>query len=129
MRNQLEAAEVQLNDPFGRVSRRQQQAYAMFRDQLRQQGVDTPLKVRLARTKLGDTALQMTLVVCVLFGGMAVFFPALQGMAVVVACLVLVWLASSFLQTRAHLNNYLNELADAERRARQDPPSPPISQE
>lgn len=120
---------MQLNDPFGRVSRRQQQAYASLRSQLRQQGMHTSAGARAARDKLGRTTLHLALIVAVLFGAVAVLFPALQGAAVVTAALVLVWLTSSYLQTRAHLNNYLDELVDAERRGAHDPRPEPTSEE
>lgn len=118
-------SEVQLNDPFGRVSRRQQQAYVGFRKQLRQQGIDSASKVRSARTGLTRTTLRLTLLIAALFGGTAMLFPGLKGVTLVTAGLVLVWLASSFLQTRAHLNNYLNEMIDAEQHDRRDQPTPP----
>ncbi len=104
---------MSLNDPFGRVSRRQRDAYRQFREQLRQQDIRTAAAVRQARRNLLQTSLRLLAVVvgAAVLGG--ILFPAASAMIAVTAVLVLLWLGSSYLQTRNYLNIYARELSDA----------------
>lgn len=102
---------MSLNDPFGRVSRRREQAYAEFREQLRAQDVLTVEAVRTTQARLSRTSLSLAAIVlgAVVLGGL--LFSALRPMLLVLGGLLLVWLGSSFVLTRAQLSRYRMELA------------------
>lgn len=104
---------MSLNDPFGRVSRRQQDAYRQFREQLRQQDVLTPVAVRQAGRHLHQTSLRLLAIVVVAAALGGILFPAMRAVITVTAVLLLLWLGSSYLQTRSYLNRYARELGDA----------------
>ena len=104
---------MSLNDPFGRVSRRQKTAYHRLSEQLRQQGVLTPSAVHRAQRNLRQTGLRLlaVIVVAAVVGGL--LFPEMQALIALTGALVLLWLGTSYLQTRNHLNTYARELGDA----------------
>ena len=104
---------MSLNDPFGRVSRRQKHAYRQFREQLRQQDVVTPGAVQQAKRHLHQTSLRLVAIVVVAAAIGGILFLELRALITVTAVLVLLWLGSSYLQTRGHLNTYARELSDA----------------
>ena len=102
---------MQLNDPFGRVSRRRQQAYAVLRAQLEAQGIKDNAGIQAFATDTRKTALRLAALVigvALLFG---VLFPNAIGVITVVGGLILVWLFTSYLQTRMLLRRYRNEQA------------------
>jgi len=104
---------VKLNDPFGRVGRRQQANYAAVRQQLQAEGVGSggeldAIEQRLSRTfwiAAGVLGGITTLIVALA--------PAWQGLALVFAALGLLWAGSHFLQTRLYLKRYRRELEQA----------------
>jgi ABC-type xylose transport system permease subunit len=104
---------MSLNDPFGRVSRRQEYAYRQCREQLREHGIDDPEAARQRAREVGRTLLMLVLIVTLAGTVAAVLFPDQRTVIAVVAALLLLWLASSFLQTRTCLTRYLNELGAA----------------
>ena len=104
---------MSLNDPFGRVSRRQNDAYRRLRDQLRQQGIVTPPAVRQAQHRLRQTSLRLLAIIIAAAALGGVLFPDLRAVIAVTIALVLLWLGSSYLQTRTHLNTYLRAVSDA----------------
>ncbi len=104
---------MSLNDPFGRVSRRQQKAYQQFREQLRQQDVLTPAAVQQAQRHLHQTSLRLLAITVGAAAIAGMLFPELRALIAVTAVLVLLWLGSSYLQTRGYLNAYAREINDA----------------
>jgi len=103
---------VKLNDPFGRVARRDQGQYATFKQQLRQAHVTTADGVRTFAHNASTTMLRLVVVTA---GGttlMGLLFPAARGLAAAVAALVLIWLAASYVKTRLYLARYLREECD-----------------
>jgi hypothetical protein len=102
-----------LNDPFGRVSRRQRQAYRLFREQLREQGVTTTPAVGVAQQHLRRTGLRLLVIIIGAAIVMGILFPTLRTPIAVTASLLLLWVLSSYLQTRNHLTTYARELNGA----------------
>ncbi|MDJ0740051.1 MAG: hypothetical protein QNJ91_10055 [Gammaproteobacteria bacterium] len=105
---------MSLNDPFGRVARRQEAAYLALREQLRQQGVATEQAAHAARRRLQQTGLRVAAIVIGIALLAAMLAPGLRAVIGILTLLILVWLASSFVQTRAHLSRYQRELSAAQ---------------
>ena len=102
---------IQLNDPFGRVSRRRRQAYTVLRAQLQAQGIKDNADIQAFAAGTRKTALRLAALVigvALLFG---VLFPSAIGIITVLSGLILLWLFSSYLQTRTLLRRYRNEQA------------------
>lgn len=107
---------MSLNDPFGRVSRRQRRAYAQLRTQLLDAGVRDADAVAATSRNIRDTVVKLALVIAAATLGLVVLFPQSRGTVLMLAALALLWLAANYLQTRGHLRHYLREIrGDADR--------------
>ncbi len=100
---------MKINDPFGRVSRRNQQQYDTFRQQLREMGVDNADQCRtftrnatLSFVKIATVILAASLITIVAL-------PKLTAPIAVIDVLVLLWLAGSYVQLRVQMNRYRRE--------------------
>mgnify|MGYP001550160592 CR=1 FL=1 len=100
---------MKLNDPFGRVSNRNQQNYRMLRERLQQAGVRDAAGVSVFIRNMSVTAAKVWLIFCAVCIGLAVFLPQLQTVLLAINVLVLLWLAVVYFKTRMHLNRYLRE--------------------
>jgi len=97
---------MKLNDPFGRVGRRQSQAYAALRQQLHERGVrDTESLAGLAAS-MTRSALAWASVTLASGALAMLLFPGLRAVVGVCVVLVLLWLGSSWWQARLHLRRY-----------------------
>lgn len=96
----------------------------MFREQLVGQDVLSDNAVRAVQQRLNRTAGTLAmLIVGVAAVGMALFAAA-RGVLAIVAILLLAWLGSSYVQTRAHLSRYRRDLIAVPRDASDPPPDP-----
>jgi hypothetical protein len=102
------------NDPLGRVSRRQTQAYLRCREQLLAQGIVDSDAVRERFSLLGRSTLRWVFVIvtaCVLA---AVLLRDQMLLISILASLAVLWMGSGFLKSRSCLAHYLNELREHE---------------
>ena len=86
----------------------------MLRDQLRQQGVTTTSALDEARHHLRRTGLRLLAIIVGAAIVIGILFPPMRALIAVTTVLLLLWVGSSYLQTRSHLNAYARELSDAE---------------
>jgi len=100
---------VKLNDPFGRVSRRQQQTYAALCARLKQQGVNDITSVHTFVARVRTLALGSVIGVIAVTLILTALLPTLGGLIGVLGALALIWLLTSYLQTRMYLRRYINE--------------------
>jgi uncharacterized membrane protein YcaP (DUF421 family) len=105
----MECPQVKLNDPFGRVSRRQQQTYAALCARLKQQGVNDIASVQTFVARVRTLAIGSVIGVIAVTLILSAVLPTLGGLIGVLGALALIWLATSYLQTRMYLRRYLNE--------------------
>ncbi|MCB1772516.1 MAG: hypothetical protein KDI88_02785 [Gammaproteobacteria bacterium] len=93
-----------LNDPFGRNARRQERRYAQFRRQLLAQGCRTDEALDAFGRRVDSMAAGIVAALasaCLLTWWL---LPAAVAVVMILAAVALVWLASSYLQTRSLLN-------------------------
>ena len=100
---------MKLNDPFGRVSKRNQHNYQMLRERLLQAGVRDSGGVSLFIRNMSIAAAKLWLFFCGACLVLAVFLPQLQTVLLALNILVLLWLAAVYFKTRMHLKRYLRE--------------------
>lgn len=101
---------MNLNDPFGRVARKNRRGYQALRAQLQEAGVTD---VQALSGVVRQSRQSMTRLVAGLLGVAAVaalIFPGLATAVSLVAAMLLIGVIASYLQVRAHLNRYRNEL-------------------
>ena len=100
---------VKLNDPFGRVSRREQHRYKILEQRLRDEGVlDADSLQRFTRGATA-TILKLSAMILVLSATLALVFPGLRSLLLVLDVLLLLWLSAGYLQTRLYLKRYRRE--------------------
>lgn len=100
---------MKLNDPFGRVSRRNLDRYAALRARLLDEGIRDTAKVRRFRQNMTATLLRLVALVSVCSAAVALPFPAARGPALLCGALALLWLIVGYAQTRLYLARYLRE--------------------
>jgi hypothetical protein len=100
---------LSLNDPFGRVARKNARAYGGLRERLRQQGVRSRDDVDAFVRGITATALKITLVLLAVWLAASVVFPQLTALSAVFVLAVLAWIAAGYLQTRLMLRRYVRE--------------------
>ncbi len=103
---------MKINDPFGRVSRRNQQQYDAFRQQLREMGVDNADQCLIFTRNATLTFVKIAAVMAVISLVVFIALPKLIAPLVVIDVLVLLWLAGSYIQLRVQMNRYRREECD-----------------
>ncbi len=104
-----EVGDVKLNDPFGRVSRRDRQRYSTFEQRLRQQGVGDSAALRQFTRRMTRTMIRLAAGILAVAAVLALAFPASRGLVSLLGVLILVWLAAGYAQTRLYLKRYRRE--------------------
>ncbi len=100
---------MKLNDPFGRVSRREQHRYKTLEQRLRGEGVlDADSLQRFTRGATA-TILKLSAIILVLSATLALVFPGLRSLLLLLDVLLLLWLSAGYLQTRLYLKRYRRE--------------------
>lgn len=100
---------MKLNDPFGRVSKKNQRNYQSLRDRLRQEEIRDPAAIARFTTNMTGTAARLAMIIFGASMALAVFFPELLATLLTLDALVLLWIAVGYIQTRLHLKRYIRE--------------------
>jgi hypothetical protein len=102
------------NDPLGRVSRREAQAYQRCRERLQAQGIGDTDAVRQRFSLLGRTTLMRVFVILAASILAGILLRDQMLLISILAALAVLWMGSGFLQSRSCLAHYLNELREHE---------------
>jgi len=105
---------VKLNDPFGRVSRREQHRYKTLEQRLRDEGVLDIGSLQRFTRRATTAILRLTAAILVLSATLALVFPASRSLLLVLDILLLLWLSAGYLQTRLYLKRYRRENFDGD---------------
>lgn len=103
---------MKLNDPFGRVARRDRDQYAALRQRLRQAGVRDQDAVRNFARRTRSTLMRVVLLVLAGAAGMMLLFPDMRGPIVALAVLILAWIGVGYFRTQVYLSRYRREECD-----------------
>jgi len=100
---------MKLNDPFGRLEKRNQANYEMMRDAMKKGGVTTEQAAQEIITTSKNRALKfLAVVLAALLIAMA-FKPHLWAAFLCIAMLVAAWAFKSMLNGRRHVERYIEE--------------------
>ena len=103
---------MKMNDPFGRVSKRDRRDYASLRDRLQQEGIRDSRAVDGLIANMNATATKLLLLLFGISLVLGVFLPSIRiGLAGTVA-LLLLWATVVYVKTRMHLKRYAREECD-----------------
>jgi hypothetical protein len=112
---------LKLNDPFGRVSKKNRRNYESLRDRLLQEGICDPAAIARFTTNMTTTAARLAVIILGASIVLAVIFPKLLATLLALDSLILLWIAVGYFQTRLHLKRYAREEC---KEGRQDPRTP-----
>ncbi len=104
------AGQLKLNDPFGRVSSRNEASYRSLRDRLQQEGIRDSAAVSKVTAKMTATMVKSLALLFGLSMVLALFFPTLLIALLGINILILLWVSAVYLKTRLHLKRYLYEV-------------------
>jgi hypothetical protein len=100
---------LKLNDPFGRVSKKNRRNYQALQDRLRQEGIRDEAAIARFTANMSATALKLAMIVCGLSLMLAVVFPHFLAALLGLDVLLLLWIGVGYFQTRMHLKRYARE--------------------
>jgi len=103
------AGHLKLNDPFGRVSSRNEASYQSLRDRLQQEGIRDDEAVRRVTTRMTATVVKGLGVLIGVSVALIILFPPLRITLLGIDILIVLWVSVVYLKTRMHLNRYLLE--------------------
>lgn len=101
---------MKLNDPFGRVGRREQAGYATVKSQLLAEGVSSISALDASTRRITQSVVIFSLVILGISVLVASTVPAWRGLIGVFAALALIWIGATFVRTRLHLKRFRDEL-------------------
>ncbi len=101
---------MKLNDPFGRVGRRDQAKYETIKQQLQSAGIDSTGALTTAQRNINRSVLTLLAVVIGMAALFALLAPATRGIVGTFGALILLWISANYVQTRLHLRRYRREL-------------------
>ena len=100
---------MSFTDPFNRVSRKRDEEYRAFHEQLKQAGLDTEEKARTVLRKsrrrmlgLGAMVVGVTLLV-------SLIWPTLTGIFVVFGSLILIWLVTTIVRGQRMMKQFIQQ--------------------
>lgn len=101
---------MDVNDPFGRASRRREKAYAEFTGQLARSGIDSQTALEQFRGRINRMLGGVTAVVLFSALVLLMLFPGALAVILLVLVLIGAWLAANYAQTRAFIRRYGQQL-------------------
>ena len=98
-----------LKDPFGRLARRQQIEYALFRQTLKDSGLNSRAEAKALLANIQRRALVIASVVVGLVAATALFLPELKTIVMILAVLALLWLFAITINGQRVIHRYIEE--------------------
>ena len=100
---------MSFSDPFNRVSRKREEQYLAFREQLKKAGVDTEEKVETMMKKSRQTMLSLSAIVLLVTLLVVLLWPDLRAVAIVFGSLNLIWLLTIIVRGQRMLKQYMQQ--------------------
>ena len=104
---------MKLDDPFGRVGRRQTAGYKAVKSQLLAQGVSNTVELAAVTRRITRSALLFALLVLAVSVMAGLLVPSWRPLIAVFAGLAVIWIGATFLRTRLFLKRFHAELDHA----------------
>ena len=100
---------MKLNDPFGRVERRQQNSYESLRASLVDAGVTTRNGAEAVLSSLVKRAVIIFLVVVLITAAVVLFVPQIKAIVFVLAFITLLWVLVTTLNGYSLVKRYIKD--------------------
>lgn len=105
----ITSALMKMNDPFGRVTQRQEGQYASLKETLKRTGVDNEETAKLCLKSMLVNAARLALVIVVATIVAVLLLPKMKPIALTFAGLALFWVVTSSLNGRRFVKRYMKE--------------------
>lgn len=110
---------MNLNDPFGRVARREQQEYESLRDSLKESGVNSRSDADVILERIQARGTKIVTVIAIITLLVALLFPDAHTITLIFSGLALLWVFKMTKNARQHIQRYIEE--EISRSDKQDP--------
>lgn len=103
------SAPMKMNDPFGRVTQKQEGQYASLRETLKRTGVDNEEAAKLCLKSMLLNAARLVAVIVVTTIVVVILLPNMKSITLTFAGLSLFWVVTSSLNGRRFVKRYMKE--------------------
>jgi len=100
---------MNLNDPFNRLSRKQQSEYVAFRASLKESSISSQSEVEALLKNIRQRALIFTTLLIIIAVSMLLFLPKLKLFVIIFSVIFLLWLLSITIKGQSYIQRYIKE--------------------
>jgi hypothetical protein len=100
---------MNLNDPFGRVARREQQEYESLRVSLKESGVISRGDVDVVLERIQARGIKIVTAIVIITVLVAVLYPSALTISLIFSGLALLWVFKMTKNARQHIQRYIDE--------------------
>lgn len=100
---------MNLNDPFNRLSKRDQAEYIKFRESLRNSSINSQQEAIALLKNIRQRALLFAVLILIIASITVIFLPNLKAMVYVISLLILLWLFTITFKGQRFMRRYINE--------------------
>lgn len=100
---------MNLNDPFNRLSRKQQNEYVALRASLKKSSINTQSEVEALLKNIHQRALIFTTLVIISAISILLFLPKLKVFVIILSVLSLLWLMNITIKGQSYIKRYIKE--------------------
>lgn len=100
---------MNMNDPFGRMSQRDENQYASLKNTFREAGIDTPAAAKSSQQDLLKRTGLTALAILLFMAAVALMSPAYRAIAIVLGAVFLLWLGTTTLRGVKMIRRYIAE--------------------
>ena len=100
---------MNLNDPFGRVARREQQEYESLRDSLKESGVNSRSDADVILERIQARGIKIVTVIAIITLLVMLLYPGALTVTLIFTGLALLWVFKMTKNARQHIQRYIEE--------------------
>jgi hypothetical protein len=100
---------MNLNDPFGRVARREQQEYESLRASLKESGVNSRGDVDVVLERIQMRGTKIVAVIAIITLLLTLLYPGALTITLIFSGLSLLWVFKMTKNARQHIQRYIDE--------------------
>lgn len=100
---------MNLNDPFNRLSRKQQSEYIALRESLKKSSISSQSEAEALLKNIHQRALIFTTLVIISAISIFLFLPKLKVFVIILSVLSLLWLMNITIKGQSYIKRYIKE--------------------
>jgi len=103
---------MNLNDPFNRLSRKQQNEYVALRTSLKESSISTQSEVEALLKNIHQRALFFTTLLIISAASIFLFMPEMKVIIIIISVISLLWLLNITIKGQSYIKRYIKEEFD-----------------